>query len=144
GLVVGVQPTIGALRLNCHLHVLGLDGVYAEDEHGELRFQRAELWRSNSAQAFTATGSSSWRCLRASSHTGLGRQPSVTFGWNARIVKPRSVEPFSARHSVEAFVSETGLARRSERSIAPCVAAGFHPPALLSVSSGPSWTRAAS
>src|SRR5690606_16497044 len=37
GLVVVVQRTDGALRLNVHLHVLGLDGVYVEDE-GELRF----------------------------------------------------------------------------------------------------------
>jgi hypothetical protein len=33
-----VQRTDGALRLNVHLHVLGLDGVYVEDESGELRF----------------------------------------------------------------------------------------------------------
>jgi hypothetical protein len=38
GLVVVVQRTDGALRLNCHLHVLGLDGVYVEDEQGELSF----------------------------------------------------------------------------------------------------------
>jgi hypothetical protein len=38
GLVVVVQRTDGALRLNVHLHVLGLDGVYVEDEHGLLRF----------------------------------------------------------------------------------------------------------
>jgi hypothetical protein len=38
GLVVVVQRTDGALRLNCHLHVLGLDGVYVEDEQGELGF----------------------------------------------------------------------------------------------------------
>jgi hypothetical protein len=38
GLVVVVQRTDGAIRLNVHLHVLGLDGVYVEDEHGELAF----------------------------------------------------------------------------------------------------------
>jgi hypothetical protein len=38
GLVAVVQRTDGALRLNVHLHVLGLDGVYVEDEHGELGF----------------------------------------------------------------------------------------------------------
>lgn len=38
GLVVVVQRTDGALRLNVHLHVLGLDGVYVDHEHGELRF----------------------------------------------------------------------------------------------------------
>jgi hypothetical protein len=38
GLVVVVQRTDSALRLNVHLHVMGLDGVYVEDERGELRF----------------------------------------------------------------------------------------------------------
>jgi hypothetical protein len=38
GSVAVVQRTDGALRLNTHLHVLALDGVYLEDEHGELRF----------------------------------------------------------------------------------------------------------
>jgi Putative transposase/Transposase zinc-binding domain len=38
GLVVVVQRTDGALRLNVHLHVLALDGVYVEDEQGELGF----------------------------------------------------------------------------------------------------------
>jgi hypothetical protein len=38
GLVVVVQRTDGAIRLNVHLHVLGLDGVYVEDEQGELGF----------------------------------------------------------------------------------------------------------
>jgi hypothetical protein len=38
GLVVVVQRTDGAPRLNVHLHVLGLDGVYVEHEHGELAF----------------------------------------------------------------------------------------------------------
>ncbi len=38
GLVVVVQRTDGAIRLNCHLHVLGLDGVYVENEQGDLRF----------------------------------------------------------------------------------------------------------
>ena len=38
GSVAVVQRTDGALRLNVHLHVLGLDGVYLEDEQAELRF----------------------------------------------------------------------------------------------------------
>jgi hypothetical protein len=38
GSVAVVQRTDGALRLNTHLHVLGLDGVYVEDGQGELRF----------------------------------------------------------------------------------------------------------
>ena len=33
-----VQRTDGALRLNVHLHVLALDGVYTEDAAGELSF----------------------------------------------------------------------------------------------------------
>jgi hypothetical protein len=38
GSVAVVQRTDSALRLNAHLHVLGLDGVYLKDEQGELRF----------------------------------------------------------------------------------------------------------
>jgi hypothetical protein len=38
GSVAVLQRTDSALRLNTHLHVLGLDGVYVEDEQGELRF----------------------------------------------------------------------------------------------------------
>jgi hypothetical protein len=38
GSVAVVQRTDSAIRLNTHLHVLGLDGVYVEDEQGELRF----------------------------------------------------------------------------------------------------------
>ena len=38
GSVAVVQRTDGALRLNTHLHVLGLDGVYVEDDRGELHF----------------------------------------------------------------------------------------------------------
>ena len=38
GSVAVVQRTDSAIRLNTHLHVLGLDGVYIEDEQGELRF----------------------------------------------------------------------------------------------------------
>jgi hypothetical protein len=38
GSVAVVQRTDGALRLNTHLHVLGLDGVYVEDNQGDLRF----------------------------------------------------------------------------------------------------------
>lgn len=38
GLLAVVQRTDGALRLNTHLHVLALDGVYVEDEQGALRF----------------------------------------------------------------------------------------------------------
>jgi DNA invertase Pin-like site-specific DNA recombinase len=38
GSLAVVQRTDSALRLNTHLHVLGLDGVYVEDEQGELAF----------------------------------------------------------------------------------------------------------
>lgn len=39
GAVAAVQRTDGALRLNVHLHVLALDGVYVRDRpSGELRF----------------------------------------------------------------------------------------------------------
>ena len=36
GLVAVVQRTDGALRLNAHLHCLGLDGVYVRDADGKL------------------------------------------------------------------------------------------------------------
>ena len=39
GSVCVVQRTDGALRLNVHLHVLALDGVYTEDAASELNFQ---------------------------------------------------------------------------------------------------------
>jgi hypothetical protein len=39
GSVCVVQRTDGALRLNVHLHVLALDGVYTEDAASELSFQ---------------------------------------------------------------------------------------------------------
>ncbi len=39
GLVVAVQRTDGALRLNVHLHVIALDGVYVRDERGTLVFR---------------------------------------------------------------------------------------------------------
>src|SRR5690606_11847724 len=38
GSVCVVQRTDGALRLNVHLHVLALDGVYTEDAASELSF----------------------------------------------------------------------------------------------------------
>jgi hypothetical protein len=38
GLVAVVQRTDGSLRLNVHLHCLGLDGVYVRDQHGVLQF----------------------------------------------------------------------------------------------------------
>ena len=38
GSVAVVQRTDGAIRLNTHLHVLSLDGVYVEDDYGELHF----------------------------------------------------------------------------------------------------------
>jgi hypothetical protein len=39
GLVVFVQRSDGALRLNVHLHVLALDGVYVRNEGGTLEFR---------------------------------------------------------------------------------------------------------
>ena len=38
GSVCAVQRTDGALRLNVHLHVLALDGVYTEEDGGRLTF----------------------------------------------------------------------------------------------------------
>ena len=38
GLIVTTHRLDGALRLNLHLHVLGLDGVYVRDDNGELMF----------------------------------------------------------------------------------------------------------
>jgi hypothetical protein len=38
GMVAVVQRTDGALRLNVHLHCLGLSGVYVRDEKGSLEF----------------------------------------------------------------------------------------------------------
>jgi len=38
GSVAVVQRTDSAVRLNVHVHLLALDGVYVEDEHGELSF----------------------------------------------------------------------------------------------------------
>ena len=38
GFVAVVQRTDGALRLNVHLHCLGLDGVYLRNAHAALEF----------------------------------------------------------------------------------------------------------
>ena len=48
GLVAVVQRTDGALRLNVHLHCLGLDGVYVRDAQGALGFH--ELPTPSSAE----------------------------------------------------------------------------------------------
>jgi Putative transposase len=48
GLVAVVQRTDGALRLNVHLHCLGLDGVYVRDAQGALAFH--ELATPSSAE----------------------------------------------------------------------------------------------
>ena len=51
GAVCAVQRTDGALRLNVHLHVLALDGVYVRDtESGKLRFE--ELAAPSQAEVF--------------------------------------------------------------------------------------------
>jgi hypothetical protein len=42
GLVAVVQRTDGALRLNVHLHCLGLDGVYLRNAQGALEFHELE------------------------------------------------------------------------------------------------------
>jgi hypothetical protein len=72
GLVAVVQRTDGALRLNVHLHCLGLDGVYVRDAQGALRFH--ELPTPSSAEV---------REIARRTARGIGqlvRFPSATSG----------------------------------------------------------------
>jgi len=63
GLVVVVQRTDGALRLNVHLHVLALDGVYVEDEQKELTFHA--LAAPSSVEVFDVARRTALRLHRA-------------------------------------------------------------------------------
>ena len=63
GLVAVVQRTDGALRLNVHLHCLGLDGVYVRNGQGALEFH--ELKAPSSAEVADIARRTAQRLARA-------------------------------------------------------------------------------
>ena len=80
GAITVTQRTSSDLRLNPHLHQLALDGVFVEDESGDLVFHPLPTLTNADAPTLTRSGDSGFHCQMKSAFLfaalALGCAPS--------------------------------------------------------------------